>query len=140
MTVLEMIRLVIGVCLLLMGLAVFIIEIFGVYRYQYVLNRMHAAALGDTMGLALSLFGLMFLSGWNITTVKMMMVVAFLWISSPVSSHMLAKVEVDTNEVLDSHCEQFASLEALEGSIQEDLTEQDNVGKDSGMEKKEEKA
>ena len=46
----------------------------------------------------------MILCGWNLTSLKMILVVVFLWIASPVASHMLARFEVATNENLDKDC------------------------------------
>ena len=43
MSVLEWVRFLVGGGLLLCGLGTFIIEIIGVFRFRYVLNRMHAA-------------------------------------------------------------------------------------------------
>ena len=65
---------------------------------SYVLNRMHAAAMGDTLGIGFSFLGLMIMSGWNFTTLKLFLVILFLWFSSPVSSHLIARLEVTTNE------------------------------------------
>ena len=70
----------------------------GVFRFRYVLNRMHAAAMGDTLGIGFSFLGLMIMSGWNFTTLKLFLVILFLWFSSPVSSHLIARLEVTTNE------------------------------------------
>ncbi|MDE7476570.1 MAG: monovalent cation/H(+) antiporter subunit G [Lachnospiraceae bacterium] len=105
MTVLLWIRFIIGIALILCGIIVFGIEIFGVFKFQYVLNRMHAAAMGDTLGIALCMMGLIILSGLNFTSVKMLLVVIFLWFASPVGSHMLARFEVATNEELDKECD-----------------------------------
>lgn len=105
MIALQWIRFLAGISLLLCGMAVFAIELFGVFKFHYVLNRMHAAALGDTLGLALSMLGLMVLSGFNFTSLKMLLVIVFLWLASPVASHMLARFEVATNEELDKDCE-----------------------------------
>ncbi len=55
MTALLWIKFFVGITLLLCGIVVFGIELFGVFRFGYVLNRMHAAALGDTLGIALSM-------------------------------------------------------------------------------------
>jgi len=84
---------------------VFGIELFGVFKFGYVLNRMHAAAMGDTLGIALSMLGLIILSGLNFTSLKMILVVIFLWFASPVASHMLARFEVATNEELAKECD-----------------------------------
>lgn len=105
MQILEWIRFVTGVGLLLIGLGIFMLQIFGVFKFKYVLNRMHAAAMGDTLGIGVSLTGLILLSGWNVTSVKMALIIVFLWLASPVSSHLISRLEVVTNEHLAEHCE-----------------------------------
>ena len=104
MEAIEWIRFFLAAGCLLFGMSIFFLEIFGTYRFHYVLNRMHAAALGDTLGIGLSMLGLVILCGWNLTSLKMILVVVFLWIASPVASHMLARFEVATNENLDKDC------------------------------------
>lgn len=101
----EWLRFLLGAALLLGGIVVFVIEIFGVFKFKYVLNRMHIAAAGDTLGIGLSMLGLALMNGMNFNSVKMLLVVIFLWIASPVASHMLARFEVTTNERLGEHCE-----------------------------------
>lgn len=103
MTVFEWIRFLVGAALLLAGIAIFIIEMIGVFRFRYVLNRMHAAAMGDTLGIGFSLLGLIIMSGLNFTSLKLLLVIAFLWFSSPVSSHLIARLEVTTNEDKEKH-------------------------------------
>ena len=98
MIVLEWARFLIGGGLLLCGLGTFIIEIIGVFRFRYVLNRMHAAAIGDTLGIGFALLGLIVISGFNFTSLKLFLVIVFLRFSSPVSSHLIARLEVSTNE------------------------------------------
>ena len=120
------IRLIVGGALVLCGLSIFLIEIYGVFHFDYVLNRMHAAAMGDTLGISFSLVGLMIFSGWNFTTLKMALIVIFLWLASPVSSHLLAKVEFTTNENLERHCKIYARLEELEE--ESDLAGEDTEG------------
>lgn len=102
---LEWIQFGLGAFFLLVGLCIFILEVFGVFRFRFVLNRMHAAAIGDTLGISMSMIGLMILSGWNYTTLKMGLVVIFLWCASPVSSHLIARLEVTTDEELGQYCE-----------------------------------
>ena len=105
MQILEWIRFAAGVGLLVTGLGIFVLQIFGVFKFKYVLNRMHAAAMGDTLGIGASLTGLILLSGWNITSVKLGLILVFLWLASPVSSHLISRLEVVTNEHLAEHCE-----------------------------------
>lgn len=97
MRALEWVRFLVGGGLLLCGLGTFVIEIIGVFRFRYVLNRMHAAAIGDTLGIGFALSGLIVISGLNFTSLKLLLVIVFLWFSSPVSSHLIARLEVSTN-------------------------------------------
>ena len=105
MQILEWIRFVFGVGMLLVGLGIFLLQVFGVFKFKYVLNRMHAAAMGDTLGIGISLTGLIILSGFNFTSLKMALIIVFLWLASPVSSHLISRLEVVTNEHLEAHCE-----------------------------------
>ena len=105
MGILEWIRFLAGVGLLLVGMGIFVLQLFGVFKFKYVLNRMHAAAMGDTLGIGVSLTGLMVLSGFNFTSLKMALIIVFLWLASPVSSHLISRLEVVTNERLAEHCE-----------------------------------
>ena len=101
----EWLQFALGTVFLLTGLVIFGIQIFGVFRFRYVLNRMHAAALGDTLGLGVSLIGIMIFSGWNFVTLKLFLIILFLWCSSPVSSHLVSRLEAGTNEDLEEHLE-----------------------------------
>ena len=105
MVILEWIRFLAGVGLLLTGMGIFVLQLLGVFKFQYVLNRMHAAAMGDTLGIGISLTGLIILSGFNFTSLKMALIIVFLWLASPVSSHLISRLEVITNEQLAEHCE-----------------------------------
>ena len=103
MAVFEWVRFLLGAILLLCGLGIFLIEMIGVFRFKYVLNRMHAAAMGDTLGIGFSLMGLILMSGFNFTSLKLLLVIVFLWFSSPTSSHLIASLEVTTNEDKEKH-------------------------------------
>lgn len=98
MAAIKWIQFLAGGALILCGVFIFIIEMIGVFRFRYVLNRMHAAAMGDTLGIGFSLMGLIIMSGWNFTSLKLLCVIIFLWFSSPASSHLIARLEVTTNE------------------------------------------
>lgn len=104
--VMEWMQFLLGTGLLIFGMAVFVFELIGTFKFKYVLNRMHAAAMGDTFGIGMSLLGLMILSGFKFVTLKMGLVILFLWLASPVSSHLIARLEVTTNEHIDDFCEQ----------------------------------
>lgn len=110
---LEWIHFCIGALFIIGGITIAAIATFGTYRFKYVLNRMHAAALVDTLAILLSLIGLMFLSANVFDTtsetvfiiLKLLLVVLFLWFASPVSSHLISRLEVTTNEKVKDECE-----------------------------------
>ncbi|MCD8023380.1 MAG: monovalent cation/H(+) antiporter subunit G [Lachnospiraceae bacterium] len=108
----EWIQFVVGAVLLLLGLGIFAVEMIGVYRFKYVLNRMHAAAMGDTLGIGFCLVGLIVMNGLNLTSLKLFFVVCFLWFSSPTSSHLIARLEVTTDTEREKHYREI-SLNAL---------------------------
>lgn len=83
MTVIEWIRFLTGSLFLLIGIVMFFTELFGVFHFKYVLNRMHAAAMGDTLAISACLLGLMIFSGFNFTTLKLFLIIVFLWFASP---------------------------------------------------------
>jgi len=63
----------------------------GINRLPDFYTRGHAAGVTDTLGAILVLVGLMFQSGVSINLFKLMMILAFMLITSPTSSHALAK-------------------------------------------------
>lgn len=84
-----------------MGTIVFALSLLGIYRLKYVMNRMHAAAMGDTMGLGLVVIGLIILGHDVFHIAKYILVILFFWMSSPIASHMIGKVEMLTNKDYD---------------------------------------
>lgn len=92
---------ILGLIFLVLGVIVFIFQIIGVFKYKFLLNRMHAAGMGDTLGLGLCMLGLIFISGINLVSAKMILVVGFMWFSSPTSSHLISRLEVLTDEKVD---------------------------------------
>lgn len=114
MMVIEWLQFLAGASLLLIGLLIFLIEMIGVFRFKYVLNRMHAAAMGDTLGIGCCLLGLMIMKGISFTSLKLLLVIIFLWFSSPASSHLIARLEVATDEEKERHYKLMKENEAGE--------------------------
>lgn len=123
MSIMEIIRLAVGTMFLITGIIVFVIEILGIFKMNYVLNRLHAAAMGDTMGLFLCFIGLCFYSGFNYTTAKYILVIILFWIASPVASHLTALLESYTNDRLSKHLTYEGDLEVLEKKLEKEQGE-----------------
>ena len=103
----EWIRFFAGGALLVCGLLIFLIEIVGVFRFKYVLNRMHAAAMGDTLGIGCCLLGLILMCGFSFTSLKLFLVIVLRLFYSPVSSHLIARLEAATDEEPQMHYRQL---------------------------------
>ncbi|MGN1343684.1 MAG: cation:proton antiporter [Traorella sp.] len=98
MEVLAWIRFILGAFLIVCALLIFIIEVIGLYRFNYVLNRMHAAAMGDTLGLTLAFLGLILINGFNFASIKLLILIIFFWFASPTSSHLITNFEIITDD------------------------------------------
>lgn len=92
-----MLQVIIGSIFLFAGVFCLAVSVFGLFRFKYVLNRMHAASIADTLGLFLSVAGLMIMTLDFYYMIRLSLAVIFLWMASPVSSHILAKTEILTN-------------------------------------------
>lgn len=106
-----MIRTILAAVFIFGGLLLFAVEIYGVNRFNFIMNRMHAAAIGDTLAMMLCMAGLIIYSGFNFTSLKLLLVVVFLFFSSPVSSHLIMNLEVETNEKAHTHYETDAIID-----------------------------
>ncbi|MDD6466772.1 MAG: monovalent cation/H(+) antiporter subunit G [Erysipelotrichaceae bacterium] len=93
-----MIRLILASIFLLSGIFCVAVSVLGLFRFNYVLNRMHAASIADTLGLFLSVIGLMLLAENCFHLIRLGLAIIFLWMASPVCSHLIARTEVLTNE------------------------------------------
>ncbi len=93
-------RLIICIVLLFAGIFIFISATIGVNRFKKPLNRIHAAALGDTLGLFLIILSLVIWRGMTFVSLKLVVVLIFFWLASPVSGHIIAQMEATTNEDL----------------------------------------
>ena len=122
----EMFRFVLGRAFLLIGMVVFAIEVFGIFRLNCALNRLHSAALGDTLGISSCMIGLMIMEGFTFTTLKMALVILFFWMASPVSSHLLANLEITTSADLDSKATTYEDISLLEDEMKQNGATREN--------------
>ena len=87
-----MVREIIATVLIVSGAVFSIISVIGVFKFGYVLNRMHSAAMGDTLGILFVMAGLVVLSGFNYTSLKLVVIILFFWLAGPVASHLIANL------------------------------------------------
>lgn len=101
----SLFRMIVGLVLITLGVLVIAIAVLGTFRFKYVLNRMHAAALCDTLGLLLTLLGVIVLWGFSWPSLKVALIIAFMWLASPVMSHLIARAEIMTHARIQDECE-----------------------------------
>ena len=99
--VMDVIRLIGCIICTVLGLCCLVTGVVGVFRFKYALNRIHAAAILDTVGIFLMLMGVIFATGVGATSGKLLVVIAFLWLTSPVSGHLIGRMEITINDDLD---------------------------------------
>jgi len=100
--------------------AVFIlIAVLGTFRFRFVMNRMHCAAVIDSLGLGFLFLGLMIYT-WDAAYIpKLIVLLCFWWVGSPIAAHMAGKIEVETDPEVGEHVK-----------LQEDVKEEDIKEKD----------
>ncbi len=76
--------------LLIVGSIFVITGGIGLVRMPDFFTRLHPASMTDTMGAGLMLLGLMLQSGVSFVTVKLVLILFFLLITSPTAAHALA--------------------------------------------------
>ncbi len=96
----EWIRFIIAAAFLITGLVFEVLAVFGVNRFKKALNRIHAAAMGDTLGILFIFLGLIVMRGFSMDSLKLFLVILFFWLASPVSGHMIGRLEVMTDQHL----------------------------------------
>ena len=93
-----MIRYIAAAIFIVIGVIFAIIATTGVFRFKYVLNRMHSAAIGDTLAILFVLIGRVILCGFNFTSMKLLAIIFFFWLTGPVSSHLIANLVRSVDE------------------------------------------
>ncbi len=77
--------------ILVLGSGLVLVGGVGIVRMPDVYTRLHAGGITDTLGAGLILVGLMTQSGWSGATIKLCLILAFLFFTNPTASHLLAR-------------------------------------------------
>ena len=75
------------------GLFFFIVGTLGIIRFPDVFTRAHSAAKCDTLGAILSLSALVLLKGFSIVSLKIILILVFVWSAGPTATHLIANAE-----------------------------------------------
>ena len=73
------------------GLFFMVVGTVGILRMPDVFTRLHAAGMTDTMGAGFLILGMCLQAGLGLVLVRLVIVYAFLMLTSPISTHALAR-------------------------------------------------
>ena len=79
---LAWIRFIASAVFMITGLFAFACSVLGVWRFGFVMNRMHAAGIGDTLGLMCVILALAVSSGISMDTLKLLLLIFFMWFTT----------------------------------------------------------
>lgn len=77
----------------LAALAVFVSETLGIFRFSSMLCRMHAAAMGDTVGMLAAVLAAVTARGLSFAAGKFLAVWLIMAVGGSAASHLLARLE-----------------------------------------------
>ena len=92
------IQFIVGAAMITAGAGVLALSVIGVFRFRFVLNRMHAAAMGDTLGIGSILIAVGILTGSLSAALKLVLILVFMFLTGPVVTHLIAGAEVETHK------------------------------------------
>lgn len=87
MTISEWISLILVGC----GGVLMVIGAVGMLRLPDFYSRIHAAGVTETLAALLIVLGLLIQAGFSQMSAKLLLILLFLWFSSPTAAHALAK-------------------------------------------------
>ena len=86
----ELVRDIAAWVLILGGCFFTVVGAFGLVRFPDVYTRVHSAGLIDTLGAGFLLLGLTLYGGFTIVTIKLLLILVFIFFTSPTSSNAFA--------------------------------------------------
>ncbi|MCT4596234.1 MAG: monovalent cation/H(+) antiporter subunit G [Anaeromicrobium sp.] len=84
---------------LLGGLFFFSVGTIGIIRFPDLQTRIHSAAKCDTLGAVLCLLGLVIYGGISFVSLKILLVIIFIWVTNPTATHLIGKASMKSGEV-----------------------------------------
>lgn len=86
----EILRDILAWAFILTGCVFTVAGAIGLVRLPDVYTRVHSTGAVDTLGAAFLLVGMMLYGGFTLVTVKLLLIIAFIFFTSPTSSNAFA--------------------------------------------------
>jgi multicomponent Na+:H+ antiporter subunit G len=90
-----MTRNIITALFLLSGIFFFLVGTIGILRFPDIYTRAHSSAKCDTLGTVFTLVGLCIYNGLDAVTLKIIVIIAFIWVTSPTATHIITKAHYE---------------------------------------------
>ena len=82
---------IIAVILIVAGLFFLTVSSIGLLRFPDFYTRTHAVGKSETLGTILTLTGLAIYNGWELSTFKILFIIAFVVVANPTATHAIAR-------------------------------------------------
>ncbi len=82
---------IITIVIFLLGLFFFGVGVIGLLRLPDVYTRLHATTKCDTLGAGLVLLAVILNQGFTMASVKLALMILFIWFTNPTAAHIIAK-------------------------------------------------
>ncbi len=83
--------------LLIAGVFFFFVGVVGLLRLPDVYTRLHATTKCDTLGAGLILLALILAQPFDVSSLKIVFIIIFIWITHPTAAHMTARASYYTS-------------------------------------------
>ena len=83
------------------GTIFLIVAAIGVIKFPDFYSRLHASGVGETLGAMLLTIGLMFMTGLNLMSVKLLIIFIVLLVANPLGTNMIMLAAVRKRDFLD---------------------------------------
>ena len=90
-------NIILGSFFLLLGSLFCLTGIYGMFKFNDLFQRIHAASVLETLGSFFILFGFVFFEGFTLISFKIFFISVLLFITGPTSTYILAKIALPKN-------------------------------------------
>ncbi len=91
------VKIVISGILLALGCFLMVVAAVGLVRFPDFYSRIHPAGKCDTLGQSFVLLGLVVHTGFSLVSVKLLIIMAFIYLANPMATHFIAKAAYRTS-------------------------------------------
>lgn len=94
------VREVCTVVFIIAGFLLMIVSAIGVLRLPDFFSRLHASSIGETLGITLAGIGFVIYEGLDLVSLKILIIIAALFLVNPVGTHLIGKAALHAKAVI----------------------------------------